>query len=219
MKILAVALVASLLTIMPVVATGEDYPCQPTSREGSVTACNGYDSDRGKNYICAIVNFPLANGRFIESISCIPQNTISGGDIDVCSGLILGAQNFGYTCMDNLGLPQTGVVPEFIDEDGDYVPDLLEGQICGRQAVRNQVNNPTVPLRCRSSSDVQNELISPGELINGLYRLVLETIDQYMPNVDRDGDNVPDALEPTICSLEDQNSGVDGSCTGDDYKP
>ncbi len=37
--------------------------------------------------------------------------------------------------------------------------------------------------------------------------------------VDADGDLVPEALEPTMCQVEDRNTPLDGSCSGNDYTP
>ncbi len=48
---------------------------------------------------------------------------------------------------------------------------------------------------------------------------VLATVYPIIWMIDTDGDGIPDAIEPTLCFVEDENQSVDGSCTGQDYHP
>ena len=84
------------------------------------------------------------------------------------------------------------------DCDRDGVPDNLEPIICGSPAVRT-VLTPPLPIYCASPS----ELITPF----------------FLPDLDADNDNVPDDLEPFLCFVENQNTNLDGTCTGSDYHP
>lgn len=62
--------------------------------------------------------------------------------------------------------------------------------------------------------DAQNPLPTQ-ELVDRLLDLVGEVHD--LLDLDRDG--VPDAAEPGLCEVENQNSPADGTCVGSDYTP
>lgn len=87
-------------------------------------------------------------------------------------------------------------LPPSVDADGDNVPDAVEGQLCGRTATHDAINGaaPTAGT-CLSNSD---------------YAYVAPHVPVEL--VDADGDRVPDALEPLICSLQDRNTPADGTC-------
>ncbi|MGB1696997.1 MAG: hypothetical protein ACPHK8_01200, partial [Thermoplasmatota archaeon] len=85
------------------------------------------------------------------------------------------------------------------------------------------------PGKCTSSTNL--EMAPPAEIVFELYDLVVgeifetyefvyETIeDEVLYLVDEDADKVPDVIEPTLCSVENQNTPLDGTCVGDDYTP
>lgn len=103
------------------------------------------------------------------------------------------------------------------DADDDNVPDFIEAELCGRQIVRNTFENLDREAgHCETVTDYVPPTV--GDPLGPLGP-VFEAIDNVRDLVDEDRDNVPDALEPTICSIENSNSDLDGSCTGDDYHP
>ena len=88
--------------------------------------------------------------------------------------------------------------PPSADEDGDEVPDEVERQLCARRAVADAINAAEGAGRCDEEAP---------------YGYSAPFI------VDGDGDQVPDAVEPVLCSLESRDQGLDGGCSGDDYRP
>jgi hypothetical protein len=100
-----------------------------------------------------------------------------------------------------------GGVPD-VDLDNDGYPDILEVQLCSREVVRNIINTETVPGTCVSQTDFDGTDI--GTLVGGVIDFV-----------DRDRDFIPDAIEPSMCSVEAQGDPTDGECSADrrDYDP
>lgn len=93
------------------------------------------------------------------------------------------------------------IVGDFGDADGDIVPEKVEEQ-CGRQVVRDAL------------SKLQGD---DGPLLG-----TCATPSDYAPpwwRVDSDDDLVVDPAEPGLCSVEDQNDPMDGTCMGGDYAP
>lgn len=97
------------------------------------------------------------------------------------------------------------------DLDGDGIPDRIEGEVCGRAAVRDLVNDLQVPYQCVSSTDLEFEA--------GIVDEAVEEIQTVLLLVDADSDAIPDALEPSLCSVENQNSDDDGTCIGQNFFP
>ena len=114
------------------------------------------------------------------------------------------------------------VTGEARDGDGDGLPDAIESEMCGRAQIRNQINGPTVPGDCATSTDYDNDDDPAGQVIGivlGAVGIVTGIAEDVYGIVDADGDFVPDALESIICGVENQNSGADGTCNGNDYEP
>lgn len=55
--------------------------------------------------------------------------------------------------------------------------------------------------------------------IEGLLVMIEDLVGGGLDMVDMDRDGVPDAAEPAICDVENQNSPGDGTCVGADYQP
>lgn len=84
---------------------------------------------------------------------------------------------------------------EHPDDDGDAIADIAEGSICGRQALRDQINEPWSPGHCATTRDL------------------------VLPDArDDDGDGVPDVLENLLCGVENQNYDWDGACSNGSYE-
>ncbi len=47
--------------------------------------------------------------------------------------------------------------------------------------------------------------------------IVLGLVTPIVNGLDADGDLIPDAVEPTLCTIEDQNTPLDGHCVGNNY--
>lgn len=111
-----------------------------------------------------------------------------------------------------------------LDKDGDSIPDALESEACSRMAVREQING-AFPGHCASNGDYVSEdtVGEIGEIIDEQVGFLIDEVlglaGLVLGLVDGDGDLVPDALEPTICSMENQSSPSDGECVGSDYRP
>jgi len=80
-----------------------------------------------------------------------------------------------------------------VDADGDDVPNALEGRLCGTPAVRSALGAADGALgSCATSTD-------------------------YRQSGDTNENGIPDALEPAVCSLQDDNTPADGVCREDEY--
>ncbi len=99
------------------------------------------------------------------------------------------------------------------DEDRDFLPDEAEAQICGRAAVRDAINERGRGDLgvCWSSTNYELPRIPGAPSLGPVLSLVYGSIG------DGDRDLIPDNVEPTLCSVEDQNTDLDGSCSGNDY--
>jgi len=102
------------------------------------------------------------------------------------------------------------------DHDHDGIPDAFEDQLCGRAATHDEINGHPALGNCRTTSNYTAPGIpgvGPIPPVGPYITLVENTAG------DHDHDGVPDSAEPTLCSVEDQNSPSDGSCVGNNYTP
>lgn len=115
----------------------------------------------------------------------------------------------------------------------------LGPRLCGREALRTLIAAHPWLGECISSHEwvapdvngiingVNDEIDAVedaigdivGPIVGGIVGLILSVPWALLGLIDRDGDLIPDALEPTICFLEDENSNLDGRCYGNDYQP
>lgn len=139
-----------------------------------------------------------------------------------------------------------GDVQRVVDADLDGVPDALEGEVCGRPALRDAINGSAPYLgACPTTADYTppSSMTYVG-IVLALAGYVLAEADQAIAYVmaeanealetagetagwaadyaldaagDHDRDGIPDDREPLVCGLENQNSDLDGSCVGGDY--
>src|SRR5688572_30243272 len=99
------------------------------------------------------------------------------------------------------------------DADGDSIPDAAEYQLCGRPVLSSLVNGGLVPGECRTTTDYYDNGVQ--DLIDAVWQAFNTVYDI----VDLDRDNVPDALEPGICQVQNVNDDGDGRCEGSNYFP
>ncbi len=132
---------------------------------------------------------------------------------------------WGACLADQLALPLAGII--------------LGPELCGRQLIRNQIDAhpalgacetsrtwtpPTTQTALEDVLDTITEALGPvGELVGGaaplVVGLVLWAAELVLGLLDGDGDLIPDVLEPWICSVENENSNLDGYCVGNNYYP
>jgi hypothetical protein len=155
------------------------------------------------------------------------------------------------TCDDTVLDAAEGVadnVVGFVDADGDKVPDALEGEICGRAALRDAVNGNAPYLgACVTAADysppssgtytglvlaIADAVVG---IVNGEVAYATEKAGEAVGTVtdtaawavgyaqdavgDDDHDGVPDDREAFVCSLENQNDPADGTCDEWGYNP
>ena len=77
------------------------------------------------------------------------------------------------------------------DRDHDLMPDEAESNVCGREVGR-WLAGLSMTTRCNTHRDME-----------------------ALPDDDRDG--VPDGLEAWLCYVENDNTDLDGSCTGTNW--
>ncbi len=134
---------------------------------------------------------------------------ICGGSVNGCDDRVndLVQQTCGgpaIACVNN--------VMNMIDSDGDRVPDAVESAICGRAVVRNAVNGAAAGGQAGKCPTTTNYVLP------GIPSIPPIPVLPPVPG-DGDGDRIPDAVEPYICLVEDENTSADGSCSGGNYTP
>lgn len=148
----------------------------------------------------------------------------------------------------NAALGAAGDAVEAVDADGDGVPNALEGELCGRQAIHDQVNGSSPYTgRCVTTMDyvppasgTYTDLVLAAVdavvgIVNGEVAYLTEKANDAVGTAvdtatwavgyaqdtvgDNDHDGVPDDREAFVCSLENQNDPTDGTCDEDGYNP
>lgn len=172
------------------------YEEQPVA--SAIAGAEGYESEYGEGYhawastevrdgwICTEASTGLVD---VEPACVVHVGPAAGhlpqGRFGVeGAGLLGGVQLADNDVVGALGLG---------DGDHDGIPDVLEGEACGRAVLQSEIDGEAIPGQCNGTSDYDAAFL------------------------DHDNDGVPDALDAMLCQLEDRNDPSDGSCVGDDY--